>query len=90
VEVQEANDHQKSWLKTSTKNNNIDSLIEIWNNRTPWIGDNLNVWNDFTLWRQTYYSFLATHYSNIHYLKCIQVNMSECCVIILINNVYSR
>jgi len=74
VEVQEANDNQKSWLKTLTKNNNIDSLIEIWNSRKPWIGDDLDVWHDFTSWRQIYYSFFALHNSNTYHVKCIQVN----------------
>lgn len=37
---------------------NIDALVESWNKRKPWIGDDLNVWNDLISWRQTYYSFL--------------------------------
>lgn len=88
MEVQEANEIQKNWLQSSKNNNNIDLLIEIWNNRKPWIGDNLNVWNDLISWRQTYYSFLTLHNSNIHYINSIQVNMFKCCIILL-NNVYN-
>lgn len=56
----------------------INLLIEIWNNRKPWIGDNLNVWNNLISWRQTYYSFLTLRNlnSDTNYIKSIQVNMT--------------
>lgn len=55
--------------------NSVELLIGIWNNRKPWIGDNLSVWNDLISWRQTYYLFLNQHHinSSMHYVKTAQV-----------------
>jgi len=65
IEVREALNIQNSLLHSSENVNNIDTLIEIWQNRNPWIGDNLNVWSVLILWRQTYYSFLNQHNLNL-------------------------
>lgn len=74
VEISEAHDIQKCWLEPTDNIKNIDSLITTWNNRKPWIGDNLSVWNDLISWRQTYYSFLNSHDFKMDYIKTLQVN----------------
>lgn len=73
--MNEACNVQKCWLQTPQSVNNINVLIDKWNNRKPWIGDDLNAWNDFISWRKTYYSFLNSHYINpkIFYAKSAQV-----------------
>lgn len=80
VEIQEAHDFQKGWLQIPENTNNIYVLNEIWNHRKPWIGDNLNVWNDLISWRQTYYSFLIPHNINTKILESALVNIYKFCL----------
>ncbi|XP_025202207.1 transcription-associated protein 1-like [Melanaphis sacchari] len=74
VEVREALNIQTSWFQSPENINNVNALIQIWHNRNPWIGDSLNVWSDLISWRQTYYSFLNQHDSNLksHFIKSAQ------------------
>ncbi|XP_050530942.1 transcription-associated protein 1-like isoform X2 [Daktulosphaira vitifoliae] len=65
VETREAHCLQSSWLYTQENMNNIDVLVETWNDRTAWIGDDLSFWKDIDTWRQTYYSFLTLRNANI-------------------------
>lgn len=76
-EIQEAHDFQKSWFQSPRNVNNFCKLNETWYNRKLWIGDNLNVCNDFISWRQTYYSFLIQHSLNTKTLdlKCVMVKI---------------
>ncbi|VVC36854.1 Hypothetical protein CINCED_3A003660 [Cinara cedri] len=69
VEIQEAHDYQKSLLQSPKNINNICSINDNWNNRKPWIGDNLNFWNDLISWRKTYYSFLISRNLNTKILN---------------------
>jgi len=75
VELREALNIQNSWSHSPENINNIDTLIQIWHNRNPWIGDSLNVWSDLISWRQTYYSFLNQRNLNLktHFIKSAQV-----------------
>lgn len=75
VEVREALNIQNSLFHSPENINNIDTLIQIWHNRNPWIGDSLNVWSDLILWRQTYYSFLNQHNLSLKtdFIKCAEV-----------------
>lgn len=75
VELREANDSQRNILESTQNMNDTEILIGIWNNRKPWIGDNLSVWNDLISWRQTYYSFLNQRnlHSSMNYIKTAQV-----------------
>lgn len=77
VEIQEAHDLQKCLLESPENIINICSLNKIWNNRKPWIGDNLSVWNDLVSWRQTYYSFLIQHNlnTNVFNIETAMVNI---------------
>lgn len=79
LEIREAHDIQKCWLETTENVKNIDSLVTIWDNRKPWIGDNLSVWNDLISWRQTYYSFLISRDFKMDYIKTLQVNNVNIC-----------
>ncbi|XP_029341770.1 transformation/transcription domain-associated protein isoform X2 [Acyrthosiphon pisum] len=74
VELREALNIQNSWSHSPENINNIDTLIQIWHNRNPWIGDSLNVWSDLISWRQTYYSFLNQRDLNLktHFIKSAQ------------------
>lgn len=77
TEVQEACEVQSRWLQTPKSSYNISSLINKWNNRKPWIGDELSFWSDFISWRQTFFSFLSADHnnSNIFYAKSVMVNI---------------
>lgn len=74
VELREALNIQNSLFHSSENINNIDTLVQIWHNRSPWIGDSLNVWSDLISWRQTYYSFLNQRNLNLktHFIKSAQ------------------
>lgn len=78
--MQEVCEVQNTKLLTSQSTNYIDSLINIWNNRKPWIGDDLSAWNDLISWRQTYYSFLISDDINLKLLhaKSASVNVFQC------------
>lgn len=58
--MKEAHEVQKLWMESSQNVNDVNKLVKVWNNRKPWIGDNLTVWSDLVSWRRTFYSFLLS------------------------------
>lgn len=74
-ELQEALYYKKN-LVTTSETMNFGVLIDKWNNRKSWIGDDYNVWNDINACRQTYYTSIILHNedSRMDSIKLAQVN----------------
>lgn len=74
-EVREAYGMQMLLFDKSLAAYHVNTLIQMWNSRKPWIGDKTTVWSDLLAWRQTYYSFLISNDANSEFqnVKSAQV-----------------